>query len=152
VDRLPNSLSFRKVTTLNVIDESEIPDGFSGRVRIGDTAAPIAVHWYERGALHDPAHDVPAVTTYRATGDVKQIRHYHQGRLHDPAPGVPAVQGFFGDGTMKYAEHYRFGWRCDVGDTPAIRKWRADGSLRTVRHYRDNVRVDRPRTPHRPHH
>lgn len=146
VDRLPNSMSFRKVITVNVDDESAVPNGFTGRVKIGDATSPSAVHWYEHGELHDPSHDVPAVTSYRTTGRVKQVRHYHHGRLHDPAPGVPAVRGFFVDGSVKYAEHYRYGWRSDVGDTPAIRKWRADGSLRTVRHYRDNVRIDPPRT------
>lgn len=146
MDRLPNSLSFRKVITLTTRDEREIPEGFTGRVRIGDGTSVDAVHWYERGQLHDPAHDVPAVTNYGGTGRVKQIRHYNMGRLHDPAPGVPAVRGFFVDGSIKYAEHYRFGWRSDVGDTPAIRKWRADGSLRTTRHYRDNVRIDPPQS------
>ena len=142
VDRLPNSLSFRMVTTLTVNHEHQIPNGFSGRVRIVDGTRTLAVHWYDHGQLHDPAHDVPAVTIHRADGAVKQVRHYHRGRLHDPEPGVAAVRGYFSTGALKYAEHYRHGWRTDDGETPAIRKWRADGSLRTVRHYRDNVRHD----------
>lgn len=153
MERLPNSLSFRKVTTLDLTDERAVPPGFTGRVRLGVAGVLRSVQWYERGELHDPAHDVPAVTTLRPSGDVKQVRHYHRGRLHDPEPDVPAVRGFFADGTLKYAEHFRFGWRSDAGDTPAIRKWRSDGTLRTFRRYRNNVRIDRPDTEssaHRP--
>ena len=140
---LPNSLSFRMVTTITVTDADQVPDGYSGRVRIETAAGLDSVLWLDRGQLDDPATDVPAVTRYRSTGGVKQVRHYRLGRLHDPEPGVPAVRGYFADGTLRYAEHFRYGWRHDAGDVPAIRKWRADGTLRTARHYVDDLRVDR---------
>lgn len=140
---LPNSLSFRMVTTISVTDPADVPDGFSGRVRVETAAGLDSVLWLDRGQLDDPATDIPAVTRYRPSGATKQVRHYRLGRLHDPEPGVPAVRGYFADGALKYAEHFRYGWRHDSGDVPAIRKWRADGTLRTVRHYVDDLRVDR---------
>lgn len=148
VARLPNSLSFRMVSTLTVADTREIPPGYTGRVSVNGPNGLDSVLWLDRGQLDDPATDVPAFSRYRSTGVVKQERHYRLGRLHDPEPGVPAVRGYFSDGSLKYAEHFRYGWRQDSGDQPAIRKWRADGTLRTVRHYIDDVRIDpdRPRT------
>ena len=140
---LPNSLSFRMVSTISVADHADIPDGYTGRVRIESGGHLDSVLWLDRGQFDVPATDVPAVTRYRPTGMVKQERHYRLGRLHDPEPGVPAVRGYFADGALRYAEHFRYGWRHDAGDRPAIRKWRADGSLRTVRHYLDDFRVDR---------
>lgn len=142
---LPNSLSFRMVTTITVADPAGVPDDFTGRVRVESDGGLDSVLWFERGQLDDPAADVPAFTRYRSTGVVKQVRHYRFGRLHDPEPGVPAVRGFFADGGLKYAEHFRYGWRHDAGDVPAIRKWRADGTLRTSRRYMDDLRVDRHR-------
>lgn len=140
---LPNSLSFRMVTTITVADPVEIPDGYTGRVRLEHRLWLDSLLWFDSGQLDDPAADVPAVTRYRSTGAVKQERHYRLGRLHDPEPGVPAVRGYFADGGIKYEEHFRYGWRHDAGDRPAIRKWRADGTVRTVRHYLDDLRVDR---------
>ena len=148
---LPNSLSFRMVSTITVADPAEIPTGFTGRVRVEGSDGLDSVLWLDRGQLDDPAGDVAAFTRYRSTGAVKQERHYRLGRLHDPEPGVPAVRGYFADGTLKYAEHFRYGWRHDAGDRPAIRKWRADGSLRTSRHYLDDLRVDAGPTPRRVH-
>lgn len=139
---LPNSLSFRMVSTITVADPDEIPDDFTGRVRVEDDGHLDRVLWLDSGQLDDPVSDVPALTRYRADGAVKQERHYRLGRLHDPEPGVPAVRGYFADGAIKYEEHFRYGWRHDAGDVPAIRKWRADGTLRTVRHYVDDLRVD----------
>lgn len=140
--RLPNSLSFRLISTVDVRSEGQIPRNFSGRVQVVGADGVDEVMWLDGGVLDDPAADVPAFTRYRPDGAVKQERHYRLGRLHDPEPGRPAVRGFFADGSLKYAEHFRYGWRHDHGDTPAIRKWRADGSLRTVRHYVDNQRVE----------
>jgi hypothetical protein len=146
---LPNSLSFRMVATITVADPAEIPDGYTGRVRVVGDNGLDSVLWLDRGQLDDPASDIPAVTRFRASGAVKQERHYRLGRLHDPEPGVPAVRGYFADGAIKYAEHFRYGWRHDSGDLPAIRKWRADGTLRTVRHYLDDLRVERDLTARR---
>lgn len=138
---LPNSLSFRMVSTVTVADEAEIPSGFTGRVRVEVDGRLERVLWLDDGHLDDPAGDVPALTRYRENGAVKQERHYRLGRLHDPEPGVPAVRGYFADGAIKYEEHFRYGWRHDADGVPAIRKWRADGTLRTVRHYVDDLRV-----------
>lgn len=152
---LPNSLSFRMVSSITVVDPAEIPSDFTGRVRVERQHGLESVLWLEGGKLDDPAPGVAALTRYRPTGVVKQERHYRLGRLHDPQPGVAAVRGYFADGAVKYAEHFRYGWRHDAGDRPAIRKWRADGSLRTVRHYLDDLRVDQDasgspiRRPHR---
>lgn len=140
---MPNSLSFRMVSTITVADADDIPAGYTGRVRIVTRHGLDSVLWLDRGQLDDPATDVPALTRYRQSGAVKQERHYRLGRLHDPEPGVPAVRGYFADGRMKYAEHFRYGWRQDADDQPAIRKWRADGSVRSERHYVDDVRIDR---------
>lgn len=139
--RLPNSLSFRLINTVDVQSEQEVPPGFSGRVQVSDGDGIHTVMWVEVGTLEDPAPDVPAYTRYRPTGEVKQERHYRMGRLHDPEPGLPAVRGYFAGGQLRYAEHFRYGWRHDHDGVPAIRKWRADGSLRTVRHYLDDQRV-----------
>lgn len=148
---MPNSLSFRMVSTITVVDLADIPDGYTGRVRIESGTALDSVLWFDRGQLDDPATDIPAVTRYRSTGMVKQERHYRLGRLHDPQTGVPAVRGYFANGAIKYEEHFRYGWRHDAGDRPAIRKWRADGSLRTARHYLDDLRVDLDPVDHRAH-
>lgn len=142
---LPNSLSFRMVSSISVANPAEIPAGYTGRVRVEHGDVLDSVLWLDRGQLDDPATDVPAVTRFRSSGEVKQERHYRLGRLHDPEPGVPAVRGYFADGSIRYEEHFRYGWRHDAGDRPAIRKWRADGSVRTVRHYVDDLRVDNGR-------
>jgi hypothetical protein len=141
---MPNSMSFRMVSTIIVGDPAEIPPGYTGRVRVENGLALDSVLWLDGGQLDDPATDVAAVTRYRSNGSVKQERHYRLGRLHDPEPGVPAVRGYFVDGALRYAEHFRYGWRHDAGDRAAIRKWRADGSLRTTRHYLDDLRIARP--------
>lgn len=141
---LPNSLSFRMVSTITVSSPDEVPESYSGRVRVERDGTVDSVLWFDRGQLDDPAADVPAMTRVRADGTVKQVRHYRLGRLHDPEPGVPAVRGFFAGGGVKYEEHFRYGWRHDAGTQPAIRKWREDGTVRAVRHYVDDLRVDRP--------
>jgi len=140
---MPNSLSFRMVSTISVADPADVPAGYTGRVRVERAQVLEGVLWLDNGQLDDPASDIPALTRFRSTGAVKQVRHYRLGRLHDPEPGIAAVRGFFADGSLKYEEHFRYGWRHDAGDVPAIRKWRADGSLRTARHYLDDLRVDR---------
>jgi hypothetical protein len=140
---LPNSLSFRMVSTITVADPAQVPTGYTGRVRVEHGQVLDSVLWLDNGQLDDPANDVAAMTRFRSSGAVKQVRHYRLGRLHDPEPGVAAVRGYFADGGLKYEEHFRYGWRHDSGDRPAIRKWRADGTVRVVRHYLDDLRVDR---------
>jgi hypothetical protein len=142
VELFPNSVSFRVVTTIDVEQESDVPVGFSGRVRVvvGDVVESIA--WYDRGVMEDPSSRTPAYVRLRQDGHHKQERHYRLGRLHDPEPGIPAVRGFFADGTIRYEEHYRYGRRHDSDGRPAIMKWRADGSVRSQRRYYEGFRVD----------
>src|SRR5690606_33033757 len=70
VDLLPNSLSFRVITTIDVEAESEIPDGFTGRVRLSIGGVLIFVAWFTDGLLDDPARRMPAYTRYRENGRV----------------------------------------------------------------------------------
>lgn len=142
VDLLPNSMSFRFVTTINVTDEDEIPGGFTGRVRTTTNGTLESITWLDRGEVEDPVQGVPAYSRYRPSGKVKQIRHYRLGRLHDPSPGVPAVQGFFANGMRRYEEHYRYGRRHDHHGRAAILKWRQDGTLRTELHYYEGLRIE----------
>lgn len=139
---MPNSMSFRLVTTLTVRSKSEVPDGFTGRVVTTIDGVVQTVSWLTRGELEDPAPRTPAYQVLRGNGKVKQVRHYRAGRLHDPAPGVAAVQGFYPDGSRKYEEHFRYGNRHDHAERPAIRKWRSDGALRSERHYYEGLRIE----------
>jgi hypothetical protein len=134
VDLLPNSLSFRVITTIDVDSESEIPDGFAGRVRLRTGGTLVYVAWLADGLLDDPTRRMPAYTRYRPNGRVKYEMHYRRGLLHDP-DGEPAVRGYFANGAVHYEEHYREGRRHDgPGGVAAIRKWRPDGSLRRELH------------------
>ncbi len=142
VELLPNSLSFRVVTTLDVESETQIPRGFSGRVRLSVDGVVESIAWYDRGVLEDPSPRTPAYVRVRRDGRTKQERHYRLGRLHDPEPGRPAVRGFFANGSRRYEEHYRYGRRHDSNGSPAIVKWREDGSLRSTRNYFEGQRVD----------
>jgi hypothetical protein len=142
VEILPYALSFRMVVTIDVDSESEIPDGFSGRVRKWIDGGLDYSAWYYRGKLDDPAPRTPAYTRHRRTGQPKQERHYRLGRLHDPDHDRPAVRGFFANGAVKYEERYRYGRRHDARGRPAIVKWRLDGSVRSVRHYVEGQRFD----------
>lgn len=141
VDLLPNSMSFRFVTTIDVSSPDAVPPGFSGRVRIGREGSLSCVMWYSNGELDNPEPRTPAFVRYRA-GRPKQIRHYRQGRIHDPERGHPAVEGFFADGSRKYREFYRYGRRHDWGELPAITKWRNDGTTRTTHHYYEGLRIE----------
>lgn len=142
MDLLPNSMSFRFVTTLNVESDDEIPRCFTGRVRKSVDGVLEHVAWYDRGELEDPGGQMPAYSRFRPSGQLKQIRHYRLGRLHDPSQGVPAVKGFFANGTHRYEEHYRYGRRHDYQGTAAIIKWRCDGTLRTELHYYEGLRIE----------
>ena len=142
MDILPNSMSFRFVTTLVVEGDDDIPADFTGRVRTSTNGVLESVAWFNRGELEDPGPRTPAYSRYRSDGAVKQVRHYRLGRLHDPAPGFPAVQGFYANGARRYEEHFRYGRRHDSGGRPAIVKWRLDGSVRVELHYYEGLRIE----------
>ncbi len=131
VDLLPNSLSFRVITTIDVDDESEIPECFTGRVRFRLDGSLLYVAWLNEGLLDNPTRRMPAYTRYRPNGRVKYEMHYRAGLLQDPGDDQPAVRGYFANGRVHYEERYRDGRRHDgAGGIAAIRKWRPDGSLR----------------------
>lgn len=143
MDLLPNSMSFRFVSTLDLSDDDTVPRGFTGRVRRSSHGRPESVEWFSLGELDDPEPRTPAFVRFRENGDTKQSRHYRQGRLHDPTPSEPAVVGYFADGSVKYCEHYRYGRRHDFGEQAAITKWRNDGSVRAAHHYYGGMRIER---------
>ena len=131
IDLVPNSLSFRVFTTINVDDEGEIPTGFTGRVRRHVAGSIAYVAWYTEGRLHNPGKNHPAYRRFRPDGRLKYELFYEHGELQDPSPKVPAVRGYYADGSVHYEERYQTGKRQDGADgTAAIRKWRNDGSLR----------------------
>lgn len=142
IDLVPNSLSFRVITTIDVDDDAEIPTGFTGRVRRHNGDAIAYVAWYTEGRLHNPGRNHPAYRRFRPDGQVKYELFYEHGELHDPSPRTPAVRGYYADGRVHYEERYRAGRRNDgVDGSPAIRKWRNDGSLRHELHYRNGRRL-----------
>lgn len=144
VDLVPNSLTFRVINTLEIEDEAEIPEGYTGRVRRYLDGSLVYVAWYRDGLLHNPGRSNAAYRRLRADGKLKYELFYARGVLNDPADGGPAVRGFYADGTMHYEEHYRDGKRNDGQDgSPAIRKWRHDGSVRHELHYVDGRRCSR---------
>lgn len=142
IDIIPNSMSFRIVATLDVNDESEIPPGFTGRVRRSAHDAIAYVAWYHQGELRNPGKNHPAYRRFRRNGHVKYELFYTAGRLHDPSGSVPAVRGFYASGAVHYEERYRNGLRND-GETgaPAVMKWREDGTLRHQLRYSEGRRV-----------
>jgi hypothetical protein len=136
VDLLPGGLSFRVVNTLDVADDAEIPDGFTGRVRRRFANGQSTVSWLQDGVLHDPTRGEPAFRVMRRDGAVKYEMHYSVGLLHDPDGKTPAVRGYFTNGRVHYEERYRAGRRQDgPKGVAAVRKWRADGTLRHELHY-----------------
>ena len=147
MDLLPNSMSFRFVSTLELRDGAAVPRGFTGRVRRSKVGRINSVEWFSRGELDDPEPRTPAYARFRGDGSTKQIRHYRQGRLHNPVPSEPAVVGYFANGLVKYREHFRYGRRHDSGEQPAITKWRNDGSVRTTHHYYEGMRIERITRP-----
>ncbi len=153
IDLIPNSMSFRVVTTIDIEDEAAIPADFTGRVRyhFGDSVAYVA--WFVQGRLHNPGRTHPAYRRFRSDGRLKYEMFYSHGALHDPSSSVPAVRGYYADGQLHYEERYFAGRRHDAADgTAALRKWRLDGTLRHELHYADGQRVEpgtavpRPRT------
>ena len=135
VDLLPNALSFRVITTIEVESELEIPDRFSGRVRLRMDGVLVYVAWYIDGLLDNPSRRMPAYVRFRPNGRVKYEMHYRRGLLHDPDDGHPAVRGYFATGRPHYEERFRDGKRHDGrGGVAAVRKWRPDGTLRRELH------------------
>ena len=142
IDLIPNAMSFRIITTLDIDDEREVPEGFTGRVRrsAGDYTAYVA--WYEGGLLENPGRNHPAYRRFRPDGQLKFDMFYTAGQLDDPSDGTPAVRGYFANGSVHYEERYSGGRRSDGADgSPAIRKYRADGTVRHELRYRDGVRT-----------
>ena len=139
---LPSSMSFRIITTLDIADESEIPEAFEGRVRRPFPDDSKYVAWYSGGVLNNPTRAYPAYRRFRSNGHVKYELHYTNGVLQDAGPTTPAVRGFFANGTVHYEERYTGGLRHDGADgTAAVRKWRSDGTLRHELHYHLGRRV-----------
>ena len=146
VDLVPNSLTFRVINTIDVDDEAEVPEGYSGRVRRYLEGTLVYVAWYRDGLLHNPGRSSPAYRRLRADGKLKYEMFYTRGLLNDPQVGGAAIRGYYADGALHYQEHYRGGKRHDAVDgTPAIRKWRHDGSVRHELRYADGRRSVRPR-------
>ena len=127
---------------LDIVADSEVPSGFTGRVRKSTDGVVAYVAWFNKGRMDDPDGRTPAYIRYRRNGDVKQERHYRLGRLHDPAPDLPAVRGYYADGSVHYEERFRYGRRHDVDGAAAILKWRNDGTLRSELHYHEGVRIN----------
>lgn len=142
IDLVPNSLSFRVITTIDVDDEREIPTGFTGRVRRHADGFVAYVAWYSDGLLHNPSGLHPAYRRFRPDGRLKYELHYRRGLLHDPNARTAAVRGFYANGQLHYEERYHEGQRHDGQDgSPAIRKWRLDGTVRHEIRYRDGQRL-----------
>lgn len=151
IDLIPNSMSFRVITTIDVTDDAEIPVGFTGRVKHHDADHVSAVSWYVDGQLHNPGKHHPAYRRFRPDGRLKFEMFYTHGLLHDPSDTVPAVRGYYADGKVHYEERYFGGRRNDAKDgTAAIRKWRHDGALRHELRYTNGRRVDAPDAKPRP--
>jgi hypothetical protein len=142
MELLPNSMSFRVITTIDVVDDAEIPSDFTGRVRRSFQSAQRYVAWYTGGRLDDPARGYPAYRVHRADGQVKYEMHYRDGALNDPDPKTPAVRGFYSGGGLHYEERYQNGRRSDgPRGEAAVRKWRSNGTIRHELSYRDGVRI-----------
>jgi hypothetical protein len=102
VELLPNSMSFRVISTLDVNDESEIPADYSGRVRRSFNGSESYVAWFTNGHLDNPGRNHPAYRRFRADGQVKYEMFYEAGKLHDPSDRDAAVRGYFANGKMHY--------------------------------------------------
>jgi antitoxin component YwqK of YwqJK toxin-antitoxin module len=128
IDLVPNSLSFRVISTIDIESEAEIPTTFTGRVRYHENGKVAYVAWYKDGQLNNPGRNHPAYRRFRSNGKLKFEMYYTHGLLHDPGATTPAVRGYFADGSLHYEERYWAGRRNDAKNgTAAIRKWRRDG-------------------------
>ena len=92
IDRIPNSMSFRVIPTIDVDDEKEIPTGFTGRVRRRVNGKWVYVAWYADGQLQNPSRTHPAYRRFRPDGKAKYDLFYTRGQLQDPARQPEAVQ------------------------------------------------------------
>ena len=111
IDLIPNSMSFRLVTTVDITDDAQIPAGFTGRVKFRDASGTVLyVAWYDDGMLQNPGKHHPAYRRFRPDGRLKYEMFYARGLLHDPTDAIPAVRGYFADGAVHYEERYS-GWR-----------------------------------------
>ncbi len=151
MDLLPNAMSFRVVTSIDVADLVDVPTGFTGRARLLRHGVLVEIAWFAHGALHDPARLVPAHARYRPNGSVKWERFYQGGVLHDPVSGRPAVRGFYATGVHNYEEYFQRGRRHDApGGAAAITKWRPDGSVRRRLHFDRDQLVSSERVTRQP--
>ena len=142
IDLIPNSMSFRVITTLELAEGDEVPVGFTGRVKLREHDAVVAVAWYADGQLHNPGKHHPAYRRFRSDGKLKYEMFYTHGLLHDPADRLPAVRGFYADGRVHYEERYFAGQRNDARDgSAAVRKWRHDGTVRHELRYAHGRRL-----------
>ena len=142
IDLIPNAMSFRVITTIDIEDEAEIPVDFTGRVRRHAGGSVSYVAWYRDGQLHNPGRQYPAYRRFRPDGKLKYELFYTHGLLHDPSASIPAARGYFADGKVHYEERYWAGKRHDGRDgEPAIRKWRNDGTIRHELRYLDGRRL-----------
>ena len=71
IDLIPNAMSFRVITTIDIEDEAEIPVDFTGRVRRHAGGSVSYVAWYRDGQLHNPGRQYPAYRRFRPDGQVK---------------------------------------------------------------------------------
>ena len=142
IDLIPNSMSFRVVSTVNITDDAEIPENFTGRVRFHEHDFVAYVAWYVDGQMQNPGRNHPAYRRFRPDGRLKYEMFYNQGLLHDPGDTMPAVRGYYADGKVHYEERYYAGRRHDSrSGIAAIRKWRHDGTLRHELHYSEGRRL-----------
>lgn len=141
IDLIPNSMSFRVITTLELHEGDEVPVGFTGRVKLYEDATVVSVAWYSEGQMHNPGKHHPAYRRFRPDGRLKYEMFYTHGLLHDPSDRTPAVRGYYADGAVHYEERFFGGKRNDGKDSAAIRKWRHDGTLRHELHYIHGRRI-----------
>ena len=71
IDLIPNAMSFRVITTIDIEDEAEIPVDFTGRVRRHAGGSVSYVAWYRDGQLHNPGRQYPAYRRHRPDGKLK---------------------------------------------------------------------------------
>ena len=143
IDLIPNSMSFRLVTTVDITDESQIPPGFTGRVKCRDAHGVVLfVAWYDDGLMQNPGKNHPAYRRFRHDGRLKYEMFYTRGLLHDPTDTTPAVRGYFANGSVHYEERYTGGRRNDSKrGEPAVRKFRLDGTVRHELRYQHGHRL-----------
>ena len=86
IDLVPNSLSFRVINTIDIEDEAEIPQNFTGRVRRHANGSISYVGWYRDGQLHNPGRHHPAYRRFRPDGKLKYELFYTCLLYTSPSP------------------------------------------------------------------